>query len=79
MSTGYWNNDGDGQSFSLWNSQEAYEDDRAELIGQIDYKEHPKAFKRLWRAIAYNGSDVIESWLNDREKAMSFVNEALAN
>jgi len=78
MSNGYWKDDGDGQSYSLWSSKEAYENDRAELIGQVDFMEYPKAFKKLWKAIAFKGNQVIESWLNDRDKAMLFVCEALA-
>ena len=78
MNKGYWKDDGDGRSYSLWSSKEEYNINRAHLLGQIDLREHPKAFRWLWRATAYKGNTVIETWLNDPEKAMLFVNEALA-
>lgn len=77
MSNGYWKDDGDGQSFTLWDSKEDYDRDSADMMGQIDFRTHPQSFRKLWRAIAYKGENMVVGWLNSQEKAITFVDREL--
>ena len=72
---GYWKDDGDGLSYSLWESKETYDNFCADTWGQVDLMMHPTTFTKKWRAIAYKLNDsLITDWFTDRDSAIAFVN-----
>jgi hypothetical protein len=78
MSKGWWHDDGDGKSFTLWSSEEEYERYSAEAYGQVDYMLNMVSGRRGWHARAAISEDYPSiGWFKNAELAMQAVNKVL--
>ena len=70
----FWNDDGDGRSYTLWDSKTNYDAGNSLMLGQIDLLIHPGTWKRKWRATTFTeDGGLIQDWFTDKEVAMAFV------
>ena len=75
---GWWHDDGEGLSYTLWSSQYEYNNYTADMNGYVDNLLNPKTHMRCWRAfVAVRNEYPCLGWYSTAEKAMQAVTDYL--